>query len=329
MGVGTADLSSIFDAVKKGFEAAEVAIRDFRSVVEELNGARSVVVTVANNTPKDFQLQRTHHDHGGFATPAAGIVKSKEYVVFGSQNSDGSIGTGTEGSVTYAADGLEATLKWDNPFIGSNSADADFSGPKTNAFRVVPQAGAGNQKAQIRFDLFEIEMRGFDVFGAILDKWAETRWGAGPLGFPTSNELPTFDGVGRFRNFERGIVSWHPETGPHIVWGLIGERWLQIGREQFGYPISDETATLDARGRFNHFRAVQLPGKPEASIFWHPDAGAHEVYGAIRAKWAEMGWERSHLGYPVSAEQDQGGGRLQQFQGGSLFWTPHGGTVVR
>ena len=102
---------------------------------------------------------------------------------------------------------------------------------------------------------------------------------------------------------------------------MVGDR-----AQKSGYPITDETATADGSGRYNHFRALQLPGKPEASIFWHPDTGAHEVYGAIRTKWQEMGWEKSRLGYPVAAEQDQGRGRIQRFQGGALFWTPQGGS---
>ena len=169
----------------------------------------------------------------------------------------------------------------------------------------------------------------FGVFGAIRDKWIEFGRAVGPLKTPTSDEIPTFDGAGRFRNFVGGIISWHPETGAHIVWGLIGERWLQIGREQFGYPITDELATPDGRGRFNHFRALQIQGKPEASIYWSPETGAHEIFGAIRDKWASMGWETSPLGYPITAEQDFQGGRIQRFQGGALFWTPQGGVVVQ
>ncbi len=167
----------------------------------------------------------------------------------------------------------------------------------------------------------------YGLFGAIRDKWVETGRVQGPLSTPTSPELPTFDGVGRYRNFVGGIVSWHPELGAHAIWGSIGERWLQIGREQFGYPITDELPAADGRGRFNHLRTIQLEGKPEASIYWSPETGAHELFGAIRAKWCEMGFERSHLGYPVSPEHDHAGGRIQRFQGGSLFWTPQGGVV--
>jgi uncharacterized protein with LGFP repeats len=113
------------------------------------------------------------------------------------------------------------------------------------------------------------------------------------------------------------------------VWGLIGERWLQIGREEFGYPVTNEMLAPDRRGRWSHFQAVQLPDKPVASIYWSPESGAHEIYGAIRDRWSEMGSDQSHLGYPIGAEHDSAGGRVQRFQGGSLFWTAQGGVVLQ
>ncbi|PDZ59284.1 LGFP repeat-containing protein [Bacillus thuringiensis] len=175
---------------------------------------------------------------------------------------------------------------------------------------------------------FEAKAVPHEIFGAIFGKWAQF---VGPLGDPVDVERPTFDGTGRFQPFKGGIVSWHPDMGAHAVWGLIGERWIQIGREQFGYPITDELTAPDGRGRFNHFRAVHIDGKPDASIYWSPDTGvgAIEVYGGIRNKWAELGWENSRLGYPISPEQDRpGGGRIQRFQHGSISWTLQGGAVV-
>ena len=166
----------------------------------------------------------------------------------------------------------------------------------------------------------------FVVLGAIEQKWLRFGGAAGQLGRPTSNEAPTFDGVGRAQNFTGGIMSWHPKTGPQVVWGLIGSRWLELGREKFGYPITDEMTCPDGVGRFNHFRPLQLAGTPDASIYWSPASGPHEIYGDIRAKWASLGWERGVLGYPVEAEHDlAGGGRTQRFQGGDINWTPASG----
>ena len=62
-----------------------------------------------------------------------------------------------------------------------------------------------------------------------------------------------------------------------------------------GFPVTDELGTPDGRGRFNHFEG--------GSIYWTPQTHAHEVHGAIRDKWASMGWERSRLGYPIGDEK--------------------------
>lgn len=169
----------------------------------------------------------------------------------------------------------------------------------------------------------------FTVFGAIEQKWLALGGVHGFLGAPLTNEAPTFDGVGRAQDFAGGVISWHPKTGPWEVHGDILGRWKAIGREQFGYPINDESGCPDGIGRYNHFRALQLPGTPDASIYWTPATKAHEVYGAIRTKWAELGWERSALRYPVDAEHDVIGepGRTQRFQCGVITWTAAAGAA--
>jgi hypothetical protein len=174
-------------------------------------------------------------------------------------------------------------------------------------------------------DGVSLELR---VSGAIEEKWNALGGAQGFLGRAVSGEEETFDGVGRFQNFNGGIISWHPETGAHAVGGGIGVRWLQMGREAFGYPITDESTTSDGRGRFNHFRAVQLPDKPEASIYWTPETGAHPVFGGIRQRWAEIGYEQSFLGYPTAGEGDfDEGGRVGAFEHGAIYWWPDTGAI--
>ena len=67
-------------------------------------------------------------------------------------------------------------------------------------------------------------------------------------------------------------------------------------------------------GRYNHFQG--------GSIYWTPATSAHETHGAIRGKWAALGWERSFLGYPTSDELVITGGRLSKFQGAYVYWSP-------
>ncbi|MEY8350898.1 hypothetical protein AALF16_21945 [Bacillus cereus] len=147
----------------------------------------------------------------------------------------------------------------------------------------------------------------------------------GFTGEPVSAEQTNIDRVGRSQVYNNGMgfwsIWWHPETGAHEVHGAIHEKWFSLGYLLFGYPITDELMTPDRIGRFNHFRAVHEPGKPEKSIYWTRQTGAHAVTGVIRAEWARLGWEKSSLGYPISDEQDRpGGGRIQYFQRGSLYY---------
>jgi uncharacterized protein with LGFP repeats len=165
---------------------------------------------------------------------------------------------------------------------------------------------------------------------AIDDKYAALGGPGGFLGWPKdegagSEEMDTADGRGRCRDFEGGSIYWSPQTGAHEVHGDIRLKWGQLrGTSGFlGFPATDETGTPDGRGRFNHFEG--------GSIYWTPQTGAHEVHGAIRDRWASMGWERSPMGYPVSDERTppNGHGRYSEFEGGHILWTPEGGTEVR
>jgi uncharacterized protein with LGFP repeats len=174
----------------------------------------------------------------------------------------------------------------------------------------------------------QVPARAQQVYGAIGDKWTQLGREGGPLGAAVTSEADSPHG-GRFNQFQHGYIYWHPHTGAFGVWGAIGVKYQEVGAAQYGYPITDESGTPDGRGRYNHFRTLQLPGAPEASIYWTPETGAHSIVGAIRQKWAEMGWEGSPLRYPVSDEMDAGhGGRATHFEGGSIFWHPATGPHV-
>jgi uncharacterized protein with LGFP repeats len=81
----------------------------------------------------------------------------------------------------------------------------------------------------------------FQVYGAINDKWRAMGGQSSPLGAPRSDEASAANG-GRFNNFQYGFIYWHPRSGAHAVYGLIGEKWNALGREGgvCGYPTSDE-----------------------------------------------------------------------------------------
>jgi uncharacterized protein with LGFP repeats len=160
-----------------------------------------------------------------------------------------------------------------------------------------------------------------EVRGAIRQEWAATGWENGPLGFPTSGELPTRQRGAAYSTFQSGSIYWSAGTGAHAVRGAIRDRWAANGWEngQLGFPVTGELPTADGQGAYNHFQ--------RGSIYWSAGSGAQVVVGAIRNTWAEMGWENGALGYPVSGEYSFGGGVRQNFQNGNLTWTAAGGTV--
>jgi uncharacterized protein with LGFP repeats len=77
---------------------------------------------------------------------------------------------------------------------------------------------------------------------------------------------------------------------------------------------SGEMGLPDGRGRARDFE--------NASIYWTPQTGAHEVHGDIRVKWAQLGGSSGFLGYPITDETGcpDGQGRFNHFEHGSIYW---------
>ena len=163
-----------------------------------------------------------------------------------------------------------------------------------------------------------------EVHGAIRGKWSSLGWERSFLGYPLTDETKTPDGIGRYNHLQGGSIYWTPSTNAHEVHGAIRGKWSSLGWERsfLGYPLTDETTTPDGIGRYNHFQG--------GSIYWTPSTGAWEVHGAIRDKWASLGWERSFLGYPTSDEKstEDGTGRFSEFQHGSIYWSPSTGALA-
>jgi GH25 family lysozyme M1 (1,4-beta-N-acetylmuramidase) len=165
------------------------------------------------------------------------------------------------------------------------------------------------------------------VHGAILARYQGLGGPAGVLGYPTTDESVTPGGTGRYNHFAGSggsSIYWTPTTGAHGIQGAIRAHWAALGweRSALGYPTTDETVTPGGVGRYNHFA-----GSGGSSIYWTPTTGAHEIQGAIRARWAALGWERGQLGFPVSDEYAIPGGRRNDFVHGSIIWTPSTGAI--
>lgn len=158
---------------------------------------------------------------------------------------------------------------------------------------------------------------------AIDDKWSQCPWLGAPVdeGAGTA-EMTMPDGRGRARDYQNGSIYWTPELGAFEIHGDIRVKWAQLGglRGVLGYPATDELGCGPGNGRFNHFMG--------GSIYWTPELGAHAVHGQVRDKWAELGWQSSRLGYPVSDVQGNPEQLSGRFEHGTIVWTPAAGAVV-
>ena len=145
----------------------------------------------------------------------------------------------------------------------------------------------------------------------------------GLLGNATS-DVQNISGTSAFiQNYQGGCIIATKIDDAHVfeIHGDIYKKWVGMGSEKFGLPITDETSTPDGVGRYNHF----VNG---GSIYWLPGIGAHAVYGAIRELWAQNGWEKSSLGYPTSDEMaaPDNVGRMSNFQHGTIYWPSNNNT---
>ncbi|WP_236684315.1 LGFP repeat-containing protein [Corynebacterium epidermidicanis] len=154
--------------------------------------------------------------------------------------------------------------------------------------------------------------------------WARNGWELGRLGYPTSDEIGTGDGVGRKQYFQRGRI-YGSLSGVVSIEGKILEKWVETGEEKgpLGYPATDEEGTPDGVGRYNRFAL--------GMIYWHPSYGAHYLLGEILATWSIGGFERGQYGYPLQDPRcpEDGVSRCSQlFQNGILHGALHWGVAA-
>nr|WP_193777233.1 MULTISPECIES: trehalose corynomycolyl transferase [unclassified Rhodococcus (in: high G+C Gram-positive bacteria)] len=94
----------------------------------------------------------------------------------------------------------------------------------------------------------------WETYGLIAQKYLDLGGPTSPLGWPTSGELGTPNGIGRFNRFTEGNIYFNPQAGTHCVYGAIIAEYGRHGYEggRFGFPTTDEYATPE--GRRNDFQ---------------------------------------------------------------------------
>ncbi|WP_311770545.1 hypothetical protein [Arthrobacter sp. AZCC_0090] len=153
--------------------------------------------------------------------------------------------------------------------------------------------------------------------GGIRSAWAGSGFENGRFGYPITDVICGQPASGCLQQFQGGVIYWSPETGAHGVIGGIRSLYDSLGGPAggyLGYPLDSEVCGLSGGGCYQPFQA--------GLIFWSSVTGAQPVRGGMRAKYQQMGWHLSYLGYPASPEKCINGECAQAFQGGYLTWTP-------
>ncbi|SFT42823.1 Uncharacterized conserved protein, contains LGFP repeats [Geodermatophilus amargosae] len=165
----------------------------------------------------------------------------------------------------------------------------------------------------------------FPVRGGVRAAWAAEGAEAGPAGYPTTAEQPAGDGRGAVQQFERGSIHWSATTGARLVRGAVRTLYLASGGPTgpLGYPTRGETDTAVRGGRVQQFE--------KGAIYWSAATGARIVRGDIGTAFDAAGGVTGVLGLPTAeatATGPGGTGRVQTFQGGSIYWTATDGAEV-
>ncbi|MGJ7908960.1 hypothetical protein ACOQFL_21065 [Actinopolyspora sp. H202] len=233
-------------------------------------------------------------------------------------------------SAIYAPEGAEAHVlgepvlrKW-----RAEGGGSQLGYPTTDTAATADGRGQYSEFANGGVIYWTAETQAHVLQGKVLAKWEETGGGAGPLGYPTTDTTATPDNTGQYNHFENnGSIYWSEQTGAHTIQGPIYDKWASTNWERgpLGYPTTDTTATPDNTGQYNHF-------ENNGSIYWSEQTGAHTIQGAIRDKWASLGWERGPLGYPTTDEQSAADGKGSYIEfagsdGGAIYSASEGSWI--
>ena len=155
------------------------------------------------------------------------------------------------------------------------------------------------------------------LYGRIGARYAEIGGPTSWLGFPKSGEIKALDGKGRLVRFEHGSIYWSPETGAWEVTSDMIDKWGEKGFEggELKFPTGPVKKVGD--GLVQEFQGGILTRNPD---------GKNQVsFGAIGKKYKEMGGVESPLGFPTDGEKKVEGGFFQEFEKGSIYWSPESG----
>jgi hypothetical protein len=117
---------------------------------------------------------------------------------------------------------------------------------------------------------------------------------AGALGQAKGQLQTATDGLGAYRDYDKGAVYWHPAVGAYHLGTAILNKWRSLGAElgQLGYPVAGEVTRNGGKVRFVHFQ--------RGTIYDVDKLGTFVFSGPVHEKWLELDWLHGENAYPVT-----------------------------
>jgi len=166
-----------------------------------------------------------------------------------------------------------------------------------------------------------------DAVNAINDRYAVFGGEGSLLGAPLGKAVDVPGGAAR--EFAGGAIYYSPDTGAHVMYGAILDRYTALGgpaASGLGFPRNDESDTGDGTGRFNDFSATE-----GASIYWTPQWGASVIKSRVLEAWRQSGGVTGPFGYPSADTSIVDGVQTGKFtgpEGTEIQWSQAAGLVT-
>lgn len=162
----------------------------------------------------------------------------------------------------------------------------------------------------------------YTLAGSIGYMYTSVGGATGSLGLPTSQEKALPTGSGSVQTFDKGSIYWTAATGARVLLnGPINDHFKANKSEKgtLGYPVSNEQSA--GAGKFQDFQGGRLT--------WTKANGVRLLAGSINYRHGTAGGPGGYLGYPTANESKlSGGGALQTFDKGVIYWSPSTGARV-
>ncbi|GAA2567630.1 hypothetical protein [Microbacterium binotii] len=164
---------------------------------------------------------------------------------------------------------------------------------------------------------------GIHMFGGIRDEYARNGYSDGSLGWPIS--VQTCSASGCRQDFQNGSILWTAAAGAFTVDGAVATAYANSGMETgaLGYPVSNTFARSgNGDGRVQAFQS--------GAVYIKSGRDPIVMSGAIREEYGRQNYNWGVLGWPTTAQKCglAGGACSQDFDGGSIYWTPANGAAT-